>query len=149
METTLYFVIYVGLCGQLTAPNGAPVLIYMPPLCEPMSIFPELRPDDAISTHRGHKRSEQAGLEQLGAACCTPVMPTLQDSNRGQSGVPWVKHGSQHHSWGRLGCCTPARYPQGAITHCPWSSQHPFCSKSTSAQDHRGRWARGLRGPPA
>lgn len=73
----------MGLCGQLTAPNRAPVLIYMPSLYKHMSIFPELRPDDAISTHRGQKRLGQEGLEQLGAASHTPVMPTLQDTNRG------------------------------------------------------------------
>lgn len=109
--------------------------MYMPPLCDPVSIFPGLWPHDAISTHRGQKRSGQAGLEQPGAAGHTRVMPTLQDTSKGQSGVPWVKHGSQHHSGGRLGCCPPARDPQGAMTHCPWSSQRLSCSKSTSTQD--------------
>lgn len=43
-----------------------------------MSIFPALWPDDAITTHRGQKRSGQAGLEQLGVTSHTPVMPTCR-----------------------------------------------------------------------
>lgn len=39
-------------------------------------------------------------------------------------------------SAGQAGAAPPR--PTGWGRHCPWSSQHPFCSKSTSTQDHRG-----------
>lgn len=48
---------------------------------------------------------------------------------------------------GLLPTPSPAlRRPQRAIRHYPQSSQHPFCSKSTSAQEHREgghMWAQG------
>ena len=80
--------------------------------------------------HRGQKCSGQAGLEQLGAASYISVIPTLQDTSRGQSGVPCEKRRSQRYSRGRPGSCCPAQCPHGVIRHCPQSSQHPFCSKA-------------------
>lgn len=79
---------------------------------------------------RGQKSSGQAGLR---AASHLSVIPTLQDTNRGQRGVPWGKHGRQ-----QAGQVLPHPRPTGWGRHCPWSSQHLFCSKSTSTQDHRG-----------
>ena len=65
-----------------------------------MSIFPELRPDDAVSAHRGQNRSGQAGLEPLGEASRAPQRPLcgaltegrgeLQGGGIEAASLPWA-----------------------------------------------------------
>lgn len=115
-----------------------------------MGILSEVWPDNAIFKHRGQNHLEQAAVEPLGAASHCSCEPTLRSTGRGQTGVPQGNQGSHitpYHSGGWADWAAPrplsrpSRRPQRAIRHCPQSSQHPFCSKSTRAQEHRERWA--------